>query len=69
MVVAINAAIRAKRLDEAAAGAATLEEQISAAYGAAHCHTSNIRDLREYIGHLSGEHATPCTWCRGTKHA
>ncbi|MFD8706844.1 hypothetical protein ACFV1W_30290 [Kitasatospora sp. NPDC059648] len=46
----------------AQAEAQRLDEEITAAYGPGHQHTINARELRGWIAHLQGDHATAARW-------
>lgn len=59
---AIDNAILQRRFDEAADRAASVDEQITAAYGPGHLHTINARELRGFIAHLAGDDITGCRW-------
>ncbi|MER7790005.1 hypothetical protein [Streptomyces sp. NPDC097640] len=39
-----------------------LDQQITAEFGPAHPHTINMRELRGWLAHLTGQHATAARW-------
>ncbi|QKV94926.1 hypothetical protein HUT19_26885 [Streptomyces sp. NA02950] len=39
-----------------------LDQQITAEFGPAHPHTINMRELRGWLSHLMGHHATAARW-------
>lgn len=61
-VAAISTAAEQGRLPEAAAAAARVDDEITAAYGAVHAHTINIRQLRGYIAAQMGGNAAAARW-------
>ncbi|GHG56683.1 hypothetical protein [Streptomyces griseocarneus] len=50
------------RLAEAGVEAERLDEEITAQYGPAHTHTVNVRELRGWLAHLSGESGVAVRW-------
>jgi hypothetical protein len=64
-VARVTTAFRTKdpaHVARAAVEAEQLDQQITAEYGPAHSHTINMRELRGWLAHLMGDHATATHW-------
>lgn len=62
---AVSAAARDEdpaRRAAAAVDAERLDEEITAAYGQHHIHTIQIRELRGWLAHMTGDHETAVRW-------
>ncbi|MFV8133175.1 hypothetical protein [Streptomyces syringium] len=51
-----------QRLAAAAVEAERIDQEFTTAYGAAHSHTINMRELRGWIAHLMGQPAAAARW-------
>ncbi|MGW5124520.1 hypothetical protein ACWEQ7_10780 [Streptomyces sp. NPDC004069] len=50
------------RMDDAAALAAQLDQDVTDEYGEAHLHTVQVREVRGYLAALTGDHSTGLAW-------
>ncbi|MGW7260532.1 hypothetical protein [Streptomyces sp. NPDC054834] len=50
------------RMDDAAALAAQLDQDVTAEYGEVHLHTVQVREVRGYLAALMADHATGLAW-------
>jgi hypothetical protein len=64
-ITALNALVNAqdsKSLTTAAVEAERLDQEVTAEFGQHHGHTIQIRELRGWLAHLAGDHATATLW-------
>ncbi|TLQ39014.1 hypothetical protein [Streptomyces marianii] len=58
----VAAAAVAGQLDQAVRLATELDREITAQYGEPHIHTIEVREVRGYLAHLTGDHAAAVGW-------